>query len=173
MLAINDAYRLAPWADALYACDGKWWGWHPSAVAFAGIKITQDLRTAQAHAGVQYIECVKGDRHSGHKQATGLSRAKHKIHGGQNGGYQAINLAYLFGAARIVLLGYDMRDMDRKSHWFGDHPNKMPSNGKYLRWIEFYKTIAAQLPELGIEIINCTPGSALKCFPMRKLEDVL
>jgi len=33
VLAINDAYRLAPWADWLYACDDRWWRFHHEAVA--------------------------------------------------------------------------------------------------------------------------------------------
>jgi hypothetical protein len=38
-----------------------------------------------------------------------LSRDARSLAHGGNGGYQAINLAYLAGAARIVLLGYDMK----------------------------------------------------------------
>ena len=25
VIAINDAYRLVPWADLLYFCDYRWW----------------------------------------------------------------------------------------------------------------------------------------------------
>ena len=38
----------------------------------------------------------------------GLSRTQGVIHQGKNSGYQALNLAYLLGAKRILLLGYDM-----------------------------------------------------------------
>ena len=27
VIAINDAYKMAPWADVLYFCDDKWWQW--------------------------------------------------------------------------------------------------------------------------------------------------
>jgi len=33
-----------------------------------------------------------------------------------------VNLAVQLGAARILLLGYDMRAVDGKTHWFGEHP---------------------------------------------------
>ena len=42
VIAINDAYRMAPWADMLYACDLKWWRWHDGAPYFLGEKWTQD-----------------------------------------------------------------------------------------------------------------------------------
>lgn len=32
VLAINDNYRIAPWADWLYACDGRWWDVYGNAV---------------------------------------------------------------------------------------------------------------------------------------------
>jgi hypothetical protein len=44
-IAINDSYKLAPWAQHMYACDQQWWGWHeddPELLAFKGKKWTQD-----------------------------------------------------------------------------------------------------------------------------------
>ena len=46
VVAVNDAYRLAPWADVLYVCDHKWWGWHPAALDFAGEKVTYSKAAA-------------------------------------------------------------------------------------------------------------------------------
>ena len=28
VIAVNDAYRLAPFADVCYFADSEWWGWH-------------------------------------------------------------------------------------------------------------------------------------------------
>jgi hypothetical protein len=162
-VAVNDAYRLAPWADVLYACDYRWWEWHPGALGFAGEKVTYSRRAAQRWPGLRWI---RGD-----PKAAGLSTKPRLLHCGRNSGYQGINLAYLYGARRIVLLGYDMQLIGNRAHWFGEHPNKVRSN--YKGWLTNYQTIAAQLPSLGLQIINCTPGSALRCFPMGKLEDVL
>ena len=41
-IVINDSWRLAPWADALYASDFAWWGVNHGAPAFRGLKISQD-----------------------------------------------------------------------------------------------------------------------------------
>jgi len=36
-----------------------------------------------------------------------------------------------------------------------------------------FPTLQPALTERGIEVINCTPGSALTCFPMGNLDEVL
>lgn len=163
VIAINDAYRLAPWADIVYACDHKWWRWHPGARDVPGIKATHSETAAREWPVVKW---VKGDRN-----AKGLSRNPAYIHCGRNSGYQAINIAYLMGARRIVLIGYDMRVVGDRSHWFGDHPNRIRSN--YRGWLTNYQTIADMLPALGLTIINATPGSALACFKRADLNGAL
>jgi len=104
--------------------------------------------------------------------AQGLSFNPKVIHYGSNSGFQALNIAVLMGAKRIILLGYDMRfSKDNKSHWFGDHPDNVRSN--YTSWLSNYGVAAAQLNEKGIEVINCSPISALTCFRMESLESAL
>ena len=36
VIAINDAWRVAPWADVLYGCDGRWWRKHGGVPGFGG-----------------------------------------------------------------------------------------------------------------------------------------
>lgn len=97
------------------------------------------------------------------------------LHIGGNSGYQSINLAVLVGAARVVLLGYDMRHAGGKVHWHGSHPEGMnnPKEKQLAGWAEAFSTMLPDLQRLGVEVINCTPGSALKCFPMARLEDTI
>ena len=41
VIAVNDAYRVAAFADVCYFADAEWWGWHkdrPEFQAFAGQK---------------------------------------------------------------------------------------------------------------------------------------
>lgn len=97
----------------------------------------------------------------------GLSLDPNLIHQGQNGGYQAINLAVHFGAKRIILIGYDMKG----KHWHPDHKGNNPGN--FAQWIKNFSTMIPQLKELGVEVINCTRDTALECFSVRRLEDVL
>lgn len=165
VIAVNDNYKLAPWADYLYACDPQWWDWHEGVKDFKGVRITQvssdSDRKNVAKYGLEFVES---------KKLPGLSTDGVTIHQGQNSGYQAINLAYNLGAEVVILLGYDMQ-LSGKTHWFGDHPNNVRSN--YNDFIDSYKTIAKQLPSLKLEIINCTRVTALNCFKMMSLESAL
>lgn len=92
---------------------------------------------------------------------------------GQNSGYQAINIAVLAGATRIILLGYDMQHAaDGRQHWFGDHPVKERA-GVFSAFLHNFRKAAPVLAKLGVEVINCSPGSALDCFKHEKIESVL
>ncbi len=90
------------------------------------------------------------------------------IHQGNNSGYQAINLAYHFGAKRIILLGYDMTGQG--NHWFGKHEGPgLSRNTNYESYVQHFETIKPE--SYGIEIVNCSRITALNCFPKRRLEN--
>ena len=99
----------------------------------------------------------------------GLSEAPNGLQTGSNGGYQAVNIATLAGAARVLLVGYDMRFTGGRSHWHAGHPVKVAED-RYLQYARSYKTMLPQLARLGVEVVNCTPGSAVTCFRMSTLE---
>lgn len=105
----------------------------------------------------------------------GLSLDPELVHTGSNSGYQAINLAVLLGAARILLLGYDMRITGERTHWHGDHPVGMtnPLQGTLAGWVPAFAGAAADLERLGVVCINCSRETALTCFPRARVEDVL
>ena len=97
------------------------------------------------------------------------------LHTGNNSGYQAIGLAVLLGAARILLLGYDMSRTGGKSHHHGDHPSGLnnPTGEQLQRYAAAFETLPPDLDRLGIECINCSRETALTCFPRARIEDVL
>jgi hypothetical protein len=163
VIAINDSYQLAPWADYHYFCDKKWHDWHKDRAdyqAYTGQRITQDDVIEPG------IWKVAG------KAGKGLSDSPDLIHYGQNSGYQALNIAWLMGARRILLLGYDMKfAANGASHWFGDHPDKIRSN--YPSWLTGFSQAAEQLHAAGVEVINCSPDTALICFNRASLASVL
>jgi hypothetical protein len=168
-IAVNDAYRLLPFAPVMYACDASWWQFHKGCPSFAGEKWSShapgsnDKEQAAKKFGLRLVR--------GHK-ADGFSFRPDMIHYGSNSGFQATNLAILFGATRIALIGFDMQRVDRKQHFFGEHPKPLNKALGFARWLAWFKEAAAMLPS-GIEIINCTPGSALTVFPMGNLNEVL
>lgn len=99
---------------------------------------------------------------------------------GNNSGYGALNLAVCLGADPIYLLGFDMqylktdpKDVTQyRTHWHEGHPQPHKPD-TVIRFREYFRLPAAKTRELGIEIINLHPGSALDCFPKMRREEVL
>ena len=92
---------------------------------------------------------------------------------GRNSGYQAINLAVHLGAARIVLLGYDMKPAaNGKIRWFGNHSygGPVPQFDQFLR---FMPMLVEPLRARGVTVINATPDSAIACFRRAPLDQAL
>lgn len=166
VIAINDSYQLAPWADVLYACDARWWETRAAGVAKTwqgGMRVTLENR----------IPGVLRMRNTGE---AGLETQPDGLRHGKNSGYQAIGLAYHLGAARIVLLGYDMRLGARSElHW--NHRPERQTEAGFARTLSLmlplFDTLAEPLAVAGVEVLNATPGSALRVWPMVRLVDVL
>ncbi|MFQ5774193.1 MAG: hypothetical protein ACE5GS_06735 [Kiloniellaceae bacterium] len=168
VVAVNDAWRLAPWADVLYGCDWRWWQRNNGAPEFCGIKVTlsNSLGHLDEWPGIKVLE---------NTGIEGIELRPTGLRTGRNGGYQAINLAVHFGAKRIVLLGYDMKpDRAGRTHWFGDHED-WPTRPTIFRdvFLPHFEGLARALDELGVAVVNCTPGSALDAFPRAALEEAL
>lgn len=99
---------------------------------------------------------------------------KGKVHYGANSGYQAINLAYLFGAKKIILLGFDCkRGPKNESHHHGDHPGPLNKDMPIHTWRKAFPQLSADLKAEGVEVVNATRDTALECFNKIKLEVAL
>jgi len=167
VIAINNAFAWAPWATALFAADARWWRWNtndpsrPDWRTFAGQKYTMD-RT------VPYPDVVR-------LKMTGMDGIDWEATGvrsGQNSGYAAINLAIHMGATTIALLGYDLQDGPTGARNFHTQ-HKVDERKKYAQWREHFHRLPSCLEGHGIQVINCTPGSALTCFEQRPLAEAL
>lgn len=173
VVAVQDAYRTMPWADVVYGSDLKWWRTQDGCPGFSGARWSthslgdhvDDKREAAERWGVQLVQGEDGK---------GFSTNPGVIHYGSNSGYQAIQVALHKGCKRIVLVGYDMRHVDGKAHFFGDHPQGLHTNtdAQFRNYAQFFAKAAKLLPA-DVSIVNATPGSALTCFPMMTLEDAI
>lgn len=162
VIAIKDAIMLAPTADVLYCAGGdpaRWWPkYGPTLTAYHGLRYTLDPRAS---------EWATVLRNTGEK---GLERDPSGLRTGRNSGYQAINLAVHLGARRILLLGYDMRIVAGREHWFDRKPYApLP----FDQFLGLFATMVDPLRSIGVEVINCTPDSALHAFPERPLDQAL
>lgn len=80
----------------------------------------------------------------------------------------------MWGAARIVLLGYDMQRGPRgESHHHGDHEGKLPNLGTLDAWRRHMVEIGIDLRERGIEVINATRRTAITCFEQMPIGEAL
>lgn len=99
--------------------------------------------------------------------------AKREIHTGGNGGYQAVNLAYLMGAKRICLLGYDQQMPHGQAHWHGRHRHTSnPEPVMMKKWVTQFQNLYNDLLAEGVEVINATQKTALT-VPRMNLDDCL
>lgn len=160
VIVINTSYQRAPWADLLYACDGVWWKHYLAEVrsTFKGSCWTQQQDKA-AEYGINLIRS---------RRSKGLSKDVGWINQGENSGYQAIGLAYWSGAARVYLLGFDLKG----GHWHGDHPGTLNKVNRFSQWLKNFELLAQDCAAVGFEVVNCTPQSALKSFPRKDWKDV-
>lgn len=164
IIAVNDAgLDLAPFADVLYFADGmsRWFGWNLDRLhLFRGrycVTRAVDLVTVEAVT----IRRLWRDK------ASALSRDPTKL-AGLCSGSNALNLAYLFGCNPIYLLGFDMGG----GHWHDNH--KAPARDRYQAdFIPALERMGGELAVEGVDVINCNPASALKCFPFADLDTVL
>ena len=158
VIAVSDNYKLAPWADAIYSCDHRWWSCNHQDARATGAQLWSMDEVACRDFGLRYVQAIRQD---------GFNTAHGLINHGTNSGFQAMNLAYQFGAKRIILIGYDCQHTGGKRHWFGDHPKGWGNANHTDRWLKSYSTVECPVP-----IINCTIETALS-FPRARLEDVL
>ena len=162
-IAINDAYRLAPWADVLYAADRKWIDWHDGVPSFTGPKYTIESRDITPRLDWTVL------RNTGY---LGLEDDPSGLRAGHNSGYQAINLAVHLGASRIVLLGYDMGPAPNGlTHWFGAHPDGRDSPYDAMR--EAFATLVEPLAVAGVTVVNCSARTSLTAFPRMSIVSAL
>ena len=144
VVAINNVYELAPWADALAANDLSWWRKHPEAKQFSGSKYSAN----RIGDGVEQVRSPL---------VTSCS----------NSGVLALEVAKRQGATRILLLGFDMHG----THYFGKYTNGCTNTTEARRKVHHSQFARWGRANRNIEVINCTEGSALACFPKARLDD--
>jgi hypothetical protein len=102
-----------------------------------------------------------------------LSDRRNGVASGQNSGYQAVNIAYLAGVKRILLLGYDIQPGPSKQmHWHPEHP-VATQEAIFPSMLSNFGKLSPVLKAKGVEVINCTPGGALNCFKRESIDEAI
>lgn len=154
-VAVNDTYKLALDAEIIYASDLTWWQRNAAALALPGLKVTVD----GVDRSLPGVLALRNTGKRGFDADPGALRTQ-----GNSGG-AALHLAVHTGAARILLLGFDMRG----PHW---HDERVHAPQTFGRWIDAMREFAEAVRDR-VEILNCSPWSALRCFPRVNLDDVI
>jgi hypothetical protein len=149
-VAVSDAYKLAPWAQAIVACDHKWWEVNPEARRFAGEKW-----------------CANGTPAGDVKRISwGGAIGTHT-----NSGLLGLDYWVRRGKTAILLLGIDLWG----THYFGPHTKPKLRNtdaARFAVFVEQFRAYAKAMPA-GVTVVNCSPNSRLDLFEKMTLADVL
>lgn len=171
LIVVNNAWTFARRADALYAADDRWWRSHeaPALDAFEGerwVSARNDFGKTGVPAGVKTVQTRRGN---------GVSFDE-PLYEGSNSAYQAMNLAIMWGATRIIFLGLDlMYGPNGEKHCHADHAGGLsnPSVDTLRHYSGAFEKTAPLLAAAGIEVVNCSPRTALTCFKQSHITKAL
>lgn len=149
VIAVNESWRLATWADALFATDEAWWHANEGLPEFKGRRFTASPQCSKQY-GIELFRSA-----------------------GTNSGLRAIYLAEELGANPIYLVGFDMHAKNG-IHWHKPYEQlRNPGRNEMRRWSLETDWAYDRLRKRGVRVFNCTPGSALKNYPYIPLEVII
>ncbi len=166
-IAIKENVQLCPWADIVYGCDAAWWNNETGLKKYQGLKLSNRADAGHRFEGIERIDIDKSTDQL-------LTGSPGFIGSGGNSGFQALNLAVQFGATRIMLIGFDMHDRSG-IHWYGraeGFGRNNPMEYNFRRWRGAFAKAAPVIAAMGIEVVNASPISDLKCFRRATIESI-
>lgn len=171
VIAINSSAALARKFDldgaVLFFMDEAWFSKHKADVAGWPGPVITCARAAKRLLPDRVWLIAKGERRNDFPPV-----GAPVVRWGRSSGHMAVSLAIAMGAVRIVLLGFDMRTVEGRSHHHDDYA--LPCrDALYADFRRYFAGWNAAALAVGVEVLNATPGSALPEFPHVDLGDVL
>jgi hypothetical protein len=167
IICINDAYRYFPNCTAIYWVDESWASENYDNLEKHNCQLMFTSKFAQ-HIGFDPKKERKGLLGSVILKRTGDNGYDPRIDCvmGNNSGTQVINLIVNMKPKTIVLLGYDMKHVDRKSHWHDGKRLPITPTVYTDLFIPSTNALAKEINKrkLDVDIVNANPNSALRCF---------
>ena len=169
IIAVNMAYKLGNWVDCMFFGDDSFYRSKNNVadlLRFSGLRLTCAQRIPFTNGTFKVISRDA-------KKKYGISFSSNQVAWNDHSGGAAINLAVHFGVSRIILLGFDMKlDADNNQHWHKFYPKLKSSPTSVMqRHLKGYPTIANDLKGK-VEVINCSPDSAITVFPKINFKDL-
>lgn len=189
-IVVNSSYKDVPDADMLYFTDSGWFefGRHPE---FCGNNLGTDDRwprrdDLEKFAGIivsmsksakrvlpDRVRRVKGIGDPTIGAGSFPPLGSPGVRQGRSSGHTAVSLAVALGARRIILVGYDMRVVDGREHHHSEYVGPRDLDQYSREFVPAFNGWNADALKVGVEIVNCTPGSAIVEFPFCDLDEVL
>ncbi len=154
VIVTNTTFRIAPWADWLYAMDRKWWEIHMAEVrkTFKG-RLISNCSKAKILKVEHPSDLIRNFDPCG------------------TSGTAALSFAIRLGAVRVVMLGYDNGKLNGQVHWHADHPKPLGNAGTLPAWNDRFKRLRTRYPKANV--LNASRHTLLKMFPRVTLEEAL
>lgn len=168
VVAVNLAFRVLPFARLLWWSDQRFFRWHEDGIRAhaAEYKATAYLAGDKAPYP-DYVTTLKFSGERGYDPTPG-----HLRHGNTST-YAALHVGVSAGARRVAVFGLDMRRFEGlPAHWHEDHPIQGDA-GSYAKMIINFGHLARDLSNMGIEVVNASPDSALEAFQKVTHEEAL
>lgn len=169
IICANNSYKLYPDAMCLHFADSIWWRWHQKPEhdvrnVFKG-EITTCVFKKRAAIEPEFItNFVNGDKKGG------INTDETKLDG-NNTGHQAINIATHIGFEKIVLIGFDMNESAKETHWHNEHERATNKQMFGHTMLPAMQQVALAQEELGFKVYNLNRESAIRDFEFADLED--
>lgn len=165
VIAVNTAATVAPSAPVLFFNDSGWFAKHRHLVgAWSGLALTTARSVLRDAPNVR---CVLFENRPDFPQpGCGVFKV------GRSSGHRAVSLAIGMGAMRVALLGFDMREVNGRSHFHDEYRCRDPKLYA-LSFIPGFDGWDAAARKVGVDIVNCTHGSPLTELRISDLEEVL
>lgn len=186
VIGVNLAAFLGPWVNIGFFADSSsytefrgWWDEYP------GMKIS----TAGKFSDNKFPSVL----HLYRDNKTTFSRNKNAI-GWKcgNSGAAAINLAWMLGASRVFLLGFDMQSNKKGQPWWhAGYPDKrqtpsvrqLKKNPNFViprvkqeppfdKHLKNFEELAIETEKVGLEVFNVNPNSRIEAFPKINMKAV-
>jgi hypothetical protein len=148
-IAVNNSWQRAKACTIVYASDYIWWQRYLPTLTSSAERWTNNRKAAKDYK----LNLWLNDQ-------------------GFSSGLAAIHLAMWFGAARILLLGYDCKPAGNQMHWHGRHEGGLnnPNEMSFRIWAKQYRQTSRQVRE---RVVNCSRDTSIACFPRSTLEQAL
>lgn len=167
-IVVNSACRkvskFAIKDDILYFSDNSWnENWPNLTLSWPGIVVTSN-RNTKARLGNLVNRLNINDLTNFMEVKSDYVQA--------SSGHTAACLGVYLGSKKIILIGFECKFINGKSHGHDDY--RMDDTGPFKnRFLPGWKGLSLRFKELGVQVINSTPDSEIKDFEYMDLEKAI